>query len=117
MSFLRTKYLFCWVTAFLFTLASCSSSRKIEKDIEYEYTYRSYDSIITSKWERLTPSQLEMEFEKRKGSYVCRDILGCDLRTEEGKSFALSNGLFRTLCPEMVRTAAEILTEMLEGEV
>jgi C_GCAxxG_C_C family probable redox protein len=56
------------------------------------------------------------EFEKRKGSYVCRDILGCDLRTEEGKNLALSNSLFRTLCPEMVRTAAEILTEMLGSE-
>ena len=56
------------------------------------------------------------EFEKRKGSYVCRDILGCDLRTDEGRNYARSNGLFRTLCPEMVRTAAEILTKMLEGE-
>ena len=61
-------------------------------------------------------SDFAEEFEKRKGSYVCRDILGCDLRTEEGKNFALSNGMFRTLCPEMVRTAAEILTEMLGGE-
>lgn len=56
------------------------------------------------------------EFEKRKGSYVCRDILGCDLRTDGGRDFARSNGLFRTLCPEMVRTAAEILTEMLRGD-
>ena len=56
------------------------------------------------------------EFEKRKGSYVCRDILGCDLKTDEGRSFARSNGLFRTLCPEMVRTAAEILTELLGDE-
>lgn len=54
------------------------------------------------------------EFEKRKGSYVCRNILGCDLRTKEGKNHARSNNLFHTLCPEMVRTAAEILTEMLE---
>ncbi len=53
------------------------------------------------------------EFEKRKGSYICRDILGCDLRTDEGRDFARSNGLFRSLCPEMVRTAAEILAEML----
>ncbi|SEK63318.1 C_GCAxxG_C_C family probable redox protein [Ruminococcus sp. YRD2003] len=56
------------------------------------------------------------EFEKRKGSYVCCDILGCDLRTDEGRSFARSKGLFRTLCPEMVRTAAEILTELLGDE-
>ena len=56
------------------------------------------------------------EFAKRKGSYICRDILGCDLRTEEGKNYARANGLFDTLCPEMVRTAAEILTEMLGGD-
>ena len=55
------------------------------------------------------------EFAKRKGSYVCREILGCDLRTEEGRNYARSNGLFGKLCPEMVRTAAEILTEMLGG--
>ena len=56
------------------------------------------------------------EFAKRKGSYVCRDILDCDLRTEEGRNFARSNCLFKTICPEMVRTAAEILTEILEGD-
>ena len=56
------------------------------------------------------------EFAKQKGSYVCRDILGCDLRTEEGRSYARANGLFGTLCPEMVKTAAEILAEMLGGE-
>ena len=55
------------------------------------------------------------EFAKRRGAYVCREILGCDLRTEEGRNYARSNGLFGKLCPEMVRTAAEILTEMLGG--
>ena len=56
------------------------------------------------------------EFAKRKGSYVCREILGCDLRTDEGRTYARANGLFGTLCPEMVRTAAEILSEMLGEE-
>lgn len=56
------------------------------------------------------------EFEKRKGSYICRDLLCCDLRNEEDRNKARSNGLFRTLCPEMVRTAAEILTEILGGD-
>lgn len=56
------------------------------------------------------------EFEKSKGSYTCRDILGCDLRTEEGRNYARSNGLFGTLCPEMVRKAAEIVAELLAGD-
>ena len=56
------------------------------------------------------------EFEKRKGSYLCRDLLGCDLSTEEGRTYAKAHGLFGTLCPEMVRTAAEIVAEMLAEE-
>ena len=53
------------------------------------------------------------EFKKRKGSYICHDILGCDISTEDGKAVAINNGLFGKLCPEMVRTAAEIVAEML----
>lgn len=53
------------------------------------------------------------KFKKRKGSYICRDILGCDISTEEGRAYALDNGLFGKLCPEMVKTAAEIVAEML----
>ena len=53
------------------------------------------------------------EFKKRKGSYICRELLGCDISTEEGRSYAIDNGLFGKLCPEMVRTAAEIVAEML----
>ena len=53
------------------------------------------------------------EFKKRKGSYICRDILGCDISTEDGRAAAINNGLFGKLCPEMVRTAAEIVAEMV----
>ena len=53
------------------------------------------------------------EFKKCKGSYICRDILGCDISTEEGRAYALDKGLFGKLCPEMVKTAAEIVSEML----
>ena len=56
------------------------------------------------------------EFKKRKGSYICRDLLGCDISTAEGKACAREKGLFITVCPEMVRTAAEIVAEMLAEE-
>lgn len=56
------------------------------------------------------------EFEKREGSYICRDILGCDLSTEEGRSYAVNKGLFKKICPKMVKTAAEITSEMLGCE-
>ena len=53
------------------------------------------------------------EFKRRKGSYICRELLGCDISTEAGRANAVENGLFGKLCPEMVRTAAEIVAEML----
>ena len=53
------------------------------------------------------------EFKRRKGSYICHDLLGCDISTAEGKECAREKGLFTSICPEMVRAAAEIVAEML----
>ena len=58
-------------------------------------------------------SEFLEEFKKRNGSYICREILHCDISTDEGKEYARSNGLYGRYCTEMVRSAAEILTEML----
>jgi C_GCAxxG_C_C family probable redox protein len=51
-------------------------------------------------------------FESRCGSAVCRDLLGCDISTPEGREHARGNNLFKTVCPGMVRAAAEILEDM-----
>ena len=37
------------------------------------------------------------EFEKENGSYICRELLNCDIRTEEGFKYALDNNLFKVL--------------------
>lgn len=52
-------------------------------------------------------------FESRNGSLACRELLGCDIGTEEGMGRAVKEGLFEDLCPELVRSAAEILEEIL----
>jgi hypothetical protein len=52
-------------------------------------------------------------FEKRNGSIVCNDLLGHDISTLEGRKKASEEGLFETLCPELVRSAAEILEAIL----
>ncbi len=51
-------------------------------------------------------------FESRCGYINCRDLLGCDVSTEEGMKQAKKNNIFKTVCPRMVKTAAEILEEM-----
>ena len=52
-------------------------------------------------------------FAERNGSYICNDLLGCDIRTEEGVAYARSRNLFRTLCPKMVEDSVEILEEII----
>ena len=52
-------------------------------------------------------------FEKENGSYICRDLLDCDIRTEEGIKYAIDNNLFKEICPKMVESAAKIAQELI----
>ena len=52
-------------------------------------------------------------FRARHGSIVCRELLGCDLGTPEGLQSARDQGLFKSRCPGFVRTAGEILEDLL----
>jgi C_GCAxxG_C_C family probable redox protein len=57
--------------------------------------------------------EFSVEFERRNRTLICRDLLGCDIRTEEGMQAAKERGLYKTICPKMVQDAAEILETML----
>ncbi|MBA7478753.1 hypothetical protein ES707_14181 [subsurface metagenome] len=52
-------------------------------------------------------------FEKRNGSSICRELLGCDISEPEGLKSAKENDLFTSVCPGLVQDAVEILEEML----
>ena len=53
-------------------------------------------------------------FAEKNGSYICNEILGCDISTDEGRAYARANNLFKDLCPKMVEAAAEILEDMIK---
>ena len=53
-------------------------------------------------------------FIRRNGSVVCRELLGYDLSKPEEKAVILEKDLFRTFCPDMIRSAVEILDELIE---
>ena len=52
-------------------------------------------------------------FRDANGSYLCNDLLGCDVRTPEGVQYARDNHLFTEFCPKMVASAVKILEEIL----
>lgn len=53
------------------------------------------------------------EFKKENGSYICNDLLGCDITTKEGVEFATENKLFKEFCPKMVESAAKITKKII----
>lgn len=53
-------------------------------------------------------------FESLNGSYICNELLGCDIRTKEGVEHALENNLFTELCPKMVESATLIVEELIK---
>jgi len=56
------------------------------------------------------------EFEKRHKSILCRELLGCELLTDEGRKKAHDAGLFKTRCSKFVKDAATIIDGILEDE-
>ncbi|MCK5380619.1 MAG: C_GCAxxG_C_C family protein [Candidatus Latescibacteria bacterium] len=53
-------------------------------------------------------------FQSRNGTIVCRELLGCDTSTPEGRELAREKNLFATICPKLVQDAAEIIEQILE---
>jgi C_GCAxxG_C_C family probable redox protein len=52
-------------------------------------------------------------FRKRNFTVRCKELLGCEPGTPEGKEFAEKNNLKEKLCSVFVKDAAEILEELL----
>lgn len=53
-------------------------------------------------------------FEEKHGALLCRDLIGCDIATPAGRQDAAERKVFTTICPVLVRDAAEIAQAMLE---
>ena len=51
-------------------------------------------------------------FREQNGSIICRDLLGCDISTPDGKIKAVAENLFKTRCVDMVESAAQILYDL-----
>lgn len=54
------------------------------------------------------------QFSKENGSYICNELLGCDIETPEGKAYAREHKLFTEFCPKMVAYAVEVLEQLIK---
>jgi len=55
-------------------------------------------------------------FKARNNSIICKELLGCDISTDEGVKEFKDKRLITTLCPKFVQDAAEIIEEMLSDK-
>ncbi len=53
------------------------------------------------------------KFQAANASLLCRELLGVDVSKPEGMAEVRAKNLFYTICPRYVRSAAEILEELL----
>ncbi|MDD5063837.1 MAG: C-GCAxxG-C-C family protein [Phycisphaerae bacterium] len=67
---------------------------------------RPYDKII----------KFDEAFRQKNKSTNCQALIGCDIRTKEGMDKATKEGLFRSICSQLVKDSAEILEEMLADD-
>lgn len=52
-------------------------------------------------------------FTEKNGSVVCRKLLGYDISKEDDMKIIQEKNLFRTFCPGMIKSAVDILDEMI----
>jgi C_GCAxxG_C_C family probable redox protein len=55
-------------------------------------------------------------FRQRHGGLECRELLGVDIGTPDGRERAMREGLFGSRCPVYVRGAAELAAELARAE-
>jgi C_GCAxxG_C_C family probable redox protein len=53
-------------------------------------------------------------FEQKHTSLLCRDLIAFDISTPDGHQAAREKQVFTTICPLLVRDAAEIVQKLLE---
>jgi C_GCAxxG_C_C family probable redox protein len=88
------------VTGALMVIGLKYGMTKAKDEAARDKTYKLAQELVTS-------------FKARHNSMVCRELLGYDLSSPEGRKAAHDKGLFDTLCPHLVRDAVEILEQIL----
>ena len=77
--------------------------------------YGQYDEADTESRTRANEVNVKMMdgFAKVNGSYICNDLLKCDVSTPEGVQYCYDNNLFTEFCPKMVANAIDVLEQII----
>ena len=91
----------CGAVTGAFMVLGLKYGRTVGKDEETKQ--RNYDFVL----------EFIKRFRDKHGSICCRELLGHDISTTEGRERMKEEGLFETLCRDLVRSSVEILEILL----
>ena len=74
--------------------------------------HKEEDNESKEKTNKITNEYIN-KFKKEFGSIICKDLLKYDLSIEEEAKMARESGLFKTLCPILVKKSVEIIEEII----
>jgi C_GCAxxG_C_C family probable redox protein len=81
--------------------------------IGLKYGQGKNDSIELKEKTYQVVSEFTNRFQEIHGSVICKELLGCDINTPEGKDYYNQNEFFEKKCSQYVKSTAEILEEIL----
>lgn len=58
--------------------------------------------------------EFSSRFKEIHGTTICRELLGCNLLTEEGQNYYKENNLRENVCIKCIKDSVKILNEMLK---
>jgi C_GCAxxG_C_C family probable redox protein len=74
---------------------------------------KKYDAEAKDKTYQMV-NAFSKQFQEKNDSMICKEIIGCDINTQEGIEFFDQNELLEKKCFQCVRSAAEILEDILK---
>jgi len=76
-----------------------------------------YGSEIADDEEKIRQAsqKLIQHFKEENGSLLCRDLLGYNLNAPEELEKARNSGVFNRVCPQLVRKATQLTTDIINS--
>jgi len=81
------------------------------------YNGKKYNDTLSRKERTYSMIQdFNRKFTEIHGTTSCRKILGCDLKTDEGRKYARDNKLFELICEKCVSDSVKITEQLISEE-
>ncbi len=84
--------------------------------IGLKHAVKNGQDISTKQLAHRLAQEFLSRFKAHHGSLLCRELLGCDISTEEGFKLIHDKELNKTICTKLVKDASQIIEDLLSSK-